>query len=108
MLLLLAFMASVSGRKVAGSGQDPLTVRAHRAAGIARELAEAAKPHLDSLTDEDRQIVGSLVTELEEKAKRLADLAFSGSDRQNLRTATEDLEELLSEIIADYRPGSDE
>ncbi|NLK18587.1 MAG: hypothetical protein GX310_02200 [Synergistaceae bacterium] len=80
--------------------------RALRAAGIALELAEAVKPHLEFLSSEDRAVVAETAANLAQKGRELAALAEASAVRAALEVATGDLERLLSEIISDYRPGA--
>lgn len=103
-LLIGAAIWARAGVKERDSAHDGAADRALRAAGIALELAEAVKPHLGSLSDEDRVVVAETAASLGQKGRELTALAKGSADRAALKAATEDLERLLSEIISDYRP----
>lgn len=101
-----AIFVWVGGKNEVPTDPDPAASRALRAAGIALELAEAARPHLEFLPEEDRVVVGALIETLGEKAVRLISLAGRAADKAELDAAADELELMLSEIITDYSPGA--
>lgn len=100
-----AIFVWVGGKNEVPTDPDPAASRALRAAGIALELAEAARPHLEFLPEEDRVVVGALIETLGEKAVRLISLAGRAATDE-LDAAADELELMLSEIITDYSPGA--
>lgn len=100
-----AIFVWVGGKNEVPTDPDPAASRALRAAGIALELAEAARPHLEFLPEEDRAVVGALIETLGEKAVRLISLAGRAATDE-LDAAADELELMLSEIITDYSPGA--
>lgn len=101
--LSVAFFAG-GRRGREGAVQGPELERALGAATIAEELAAVARSQLDSLSEDGRRDVEGLIVSLEERAANVRRLARKSGGADELKGAAADLDELLSEIIRDYKP----